>query len=127
MGRVEMNWANAERAALEAREDALLRFAAHIVVYCQLVCPVGLTGHLRRSIERGELERGARQIWVVATAAYSIYVERGTGRYAAEAGRGRDTPWVYFNAALNRFFWTDGTRPQPFMTRGLDMATRTPI
>lgn len=126
MGSVEMNWTNCQRAAFIAREAALIRFAAHIVVYCQMLCPVGLTGHLRRSIERGDVERGAYYIWVVARAAYSIYVERGTGRYAAE-GRGRSDPWVYFNAALGRFIWTDGTRPQPFMNPGVDMAARTPI
>jgi hypothetical protein len=124
MGKIVINHVNAERVAHEAREDGLIRAAARVVVLIQSVTPVGLTGHLRRSIERGELDEGARFIWVVAMAAYSIYVERGTGIYAAE-GRGRRTPWVYRDFRGN-FYTTEGMRPQPFMTRGLDLAARAP-
>jgi len=121
MGRVVLDEAALHRVALEARTEALIRYAAHVVFFIQLVCPVGMTGHLRRSVERGVMQGDARAIWVVATAAYSIYVQRGTGIHAVGGG-GRRTPWVYFNQALGRFIWTDGTPPQPFMTTGLDLA-----
>lgn len=126
MGRIEFDEARLRALVREAREDALIRYAAHVVFFIQQVAPVGMTGHLRRSVERGLVEGDAREIWVVAQAAYSIFVQRGTGRYAVGGG-GRQTPWVYFNRALNRFIWTDGTRPQPFMTQGLDLAAATPI
>jgi hypothetical protein len=119
--RVELDEGALARVAFKAREESLIRYAAHVVFFIQLVCPVGMTGHLRRSIERGLVEGNADAIWVVANAAYGIYVQRGTGIHAVGGG-GRRTPWVYFNKALNRFIWTDGTRPQPFMTTGLDMA-----
>jgi hypothetical protein len=120
VGRVTLDRSALERVVQEAREDALIRAAARVVVFAQMLCPVGLTGHLRRSIERGELERGAREIWVVATALYSIFVERGTGIYA-EGGRGRKTPWVY-RAANGQFYTTEGHRPSPFLGPALDMA-----
>lgn len=103
----------------DGREEALIHYAARLVVYAQMLAPVGLTGHLRRSIERGDVERGARGIWVVAMAAYSIFVERGTGIYAAE-GNGRKTPWTY-RTPDGRFYTTEGMEPQPFMSPALDM------
>lgn len=121
MGRVELDEAALQRVAISARLDALWKAGALVVFYAQLLAPVGFTGHLRRSIERGMVEGDAEAIWVVATAAYSIFVERGTGRYAV-GGMGRKTPWVYYSARLGRFIWTDGSRPQPFMNRALDMA-----
>ena len=124
MGRVEINTANVERIAMEAREDALIRAAARVVVFAQAICPVGLTGHLRRSIERGDLENGAREIWVVASALYSLFVERGTGKHAKGfpgSKTPRDTPWVY-RAANGRFYTTEGQESQPFLNPALDLA-----
>lgn len=120
MGSITLDMAAIERVAHDAREDALMRAAARVVVFAQMLAPVGLTGHLRRSIERGEVEEGAREIWVVAMAAYSLFVERGTGKYA-EGGRGRKTPWVY-KAANGQFYTTEGQRPSPFLNPALDMA-----
>jgi HK97 gp10 family phage protein len=121
MADIQWNHAAIERLLQDAREDALIRAAARVAVIAQSLAPVGLTGHLRRSIERGDVEGGARWIWVVATAAYSIFVERGTGRYAV-GGRGRQTPWVYYNRATGRYVWTDGTPPQPFMGPAVNRA-----
>ena len=120
MGSVKLDTGALERVAARAREDALVRTAARVVVFAQALAPVGLTGHLRRSIERGDIESGAREIWVVAQALYSIFVERGTGIYA-EGGGGRKTPWVY-RAANGQYYTTEGMRPQPFLNPALDMA-----
>lgn len=120
MTRIDFYPGALEQLAHDAREDALIRAAARVVVFAQALAPVGLTGHLRRAIERGDPEAGARYIWIVATALYSIFVERGTGIYAAE-GRGRKTPWTYRDARGN-YYTTEGMRPQPFMNRALDRA-----
>jgi len=120
MGQITLYDSVVQQVAHDAREDALIRTAARIVVFAQMLAPVGLTAHLRRSIERREIDVGARQIWIVATAAYSIFVERGTGIYAAEGG-GRHTPWTY-RAANGQFYTTQGMRPQPFMNPAIDMA-----
>ena len=120
MGSITLDRAAIERVAFEAREEALIRAAARVVVFAQALAPVGLTGHLRRSIERGDVEDGARYILVVASALYSIFVERGTGKYA-EGGKGRKSPWVY-RAANGQFYTTEGMRKQPFLGPALDMA-----
>ena len=118
MGNITLDRAAIERIAHEAREDALIRAAARVVVFAQMLAPVGLTGHLRRSIERGDVEQGAREILVVASAAYSLFVERGTGKYAPG---GRKSPWVY-KGADGRFYTTEGQRPSPYLNPSLDMA-----
>lgn len=45
---------------------------------------------------------------------HSVYVEKGTGIYA-EDHNGRKTPWVYYDNVLNRYFYTEGNEPQPFL------------
>ena len=124
MGNIILDRAAIERVAFEAREEALIRAAARVVVFAQMLAPVGLTGHLRRSIERGDVEQGAREILVVASAAYSLFVERGTGKYAKGfpgARKARATSWVY-RAANGRFYTTEGQESQPFLNPSLDMA-----
>ena len=109
-----------QRVAQDAREEALIHYAAIVVVFAQMLAPVGQTGHLRRSIERTDPDGGARWILVVANAFYSIFVERGTGIYAPG---GRKTPWVYRDARGN-FYTTEGMRAQPFLNPALDMAAK---
>jgi HK97 gp10 family phage protein len=43
---------------------------------------------------------------------YALYVEYGTGKFAAN-GDGRQTPWVYYKNG--RFYFTHGMHPQPFL------------
>lgn len=45
---------------------------------------------------------------------YAVYVEYGTGIYAANGG-GRQTPWTYYNERIGRFCRTVGMPPRPFM------------
>lgn len=113
-----------QRVALDARSDALKRAGAKVAEVAQDIAPVGQTGHLRRSIERGDPENAATEIWVVAGAYYSIFVERGTGVYAQgfPGSRGaRSTPWVYRDAN-GRYYTTEGMRHQPFMNPAVDIA-----
>jgi len=52
---------------------------------------------------------------VESRAKYSEFVEYGTGIYGENPeGRHRQTPWVYYSDALDRFVVTRGSRPQPF-------------
>lgn len=110
-----------ERLLEDSRREALLEYAARLVVLAQMLAPVGRTGYLRRSIERTDVERDG-EISVIARAAYSLFVERGTGIYAVE-GNGRKTPWVY-RTPDGRFYTTEGSRPQPFLLPALDMLAR---
>lgn len=70
-------------------------------------------GNLKNSIYSEILDDGLKGR-IAAGAFYSIFIEMGTGRYAKE-GNGRSTPWIYFDEKLNRFVFTRGMRPQPFM------------
>lgn len=45
---------------------------------------------------------------------WAKYIEYGTGIFAV-GGDGRKTPWVYYNEVWQRFVWTQGNRPQPFI------------
>lgn len=114
-----------ERLLYDAREEALIHFAAKFVIFAQAICPVGRTGHLRRSIERGDPQDAAHFIYVVANALYSIFVERGTGVHAKGfpgSRPARKTPWTY--KIGNRYITTDGEEARPFMNPALDMLAR---
>jgi Bacteriophage protein of unknown function (DUF646). len=52
---------------------------------------------------------------VVDPSGYGLYVEFGTGIYAKGDKPGRQTPWVYFDTKLNRYVFTRGMKPQPFL------------
>jgi HK97 gp10 family phage protein len=70
-------------------------------------------GDLKNSITSLFLDNGLTgQISVMAH--YAMYVEFGTGIHAAE-GKGRQTPWVYFDEKLKRYVFTRGMKPQPFL------------
>ena len=71
------------------------------------------SGHLKRSLTIEFLDNGLTGR-VYTDVEYGIYVEYGTGIYAM-GGRGRKTPWVYYNAKLGRFVQTSGMSPRPFM------------
>lgn len=87
----------------------------------QALAPVD-DGNLRDSIEVELLNDGMKAV-VRVTANYAIYVEYGTGIYAAE-GNGRDTPWTYYSDKLGRFVTTEGMRPQPFWDPAIKQGQR---
>ena len=124
MSGIEFNNTAIEALLLKAREDSLIHFAALLVVLAQSIAPVGLTGHLRRSIERTDPQDAASFILVVASALYSLFVERGTGIYAEE-GNGRKTPWTYRGPG-GRYYTTEGMRAQPFFWPALQMLASAP-
>ena len=49
---------------------------------------------------------------------YAPYVEIGTGIFSSQ-GDGRDTPWVYWSEKLQRFVYTVGQHPQPYLRPAL--------
>ena len=71
------------------------------------------SGHLKRSLTIEFLDNGLTGR-VYTDVEYGMYIEYGTGIYAT-GGRGRKTPWVYYNAKLGRFVQTSGMSPRPFM------------
>lgn len=95
--------------------------AQTIVSNARLLAPVD-DGNLRDSIEMEILNDGFTAI-VRVTAHYAIYVEYGTGIYAAE-GNGRKTPWTYYSDKLGRFVTTNGMQPQPFWGPAVDEGER---
>jgi HK97 gp10 family phage protein len=76
------------------------------------------TGHLRRSIHSNSLS-GGFAFEVGTNVFYGVYVEYGTGIYAAK-GNGRKTPWAYIDPKTKKLVWTRGSRPQPFLIPSFD-------
>lgn len=70
------------------------------------------SGRLRDSIDYRVIE-AQNKVVIGTNAEYSVFVEKGTGRFA-EDGNGRRTPWVY--KGKDGFVWTEGQRPQPYLT-----------
>lgn len=71
-------------------------------------------GQLRRLITADPVRNF--ETFVRSRAKYSEFVEFGTGIYGSNPKGGhRTSPWVYFSDALQRFVWTRGNRPHPFM------------
>ncbi|MEN2765833.1 HK97-gp10 family putative phage morphogenesis protein [Ornithinibacillus xuwenensis] len=79
-------------------------------------------GNLKRSIDVRYYNHGLTAI-VTVGAEYAIYVEFGTGIYAEE-GKGRKTPWVYFDTKLNRYIWTRGMSAQPFYRPSIEVGAQ---
>jgi HK97 gp10 family phage protein len=94
-----------ERRALEA-------IGLFVRGEAQVRCPVD-TGNLRDSIDY-QVNEGRKSVMVGTNVEYGIYVEKGTGIYAAE-GNGRKDPWVYQDEKGD-WHWTRGQRPQPYLT-----------
>lgn len=115
--------------ALNRYGDSVIRDVKRIIVEtaqiilsnAKALAPVD-DGNLRDSIEM-EVLMGGLKAKVQVTAHYAIYVEFGTGIYAAE-GDGRQTPWTYWSPKLNRFVTTRGMPPQPYWEPAIDAGQR---
>lgn len=97
------NEAGLMAAAEVVQEDAILR------------CPIG-DGHLKQSIKykvKGE------EATVGSNLEYAVYVEFGTG-VKAEGGRGRKTPWWYYDEKQKKWIFTTGGTPRPYLRPALD-------
>jgi len=77
-------------------------------------------GNLRDSIEVKYFNKGL-SARVTVGSFYAVFLEFGTGIYAA-GGDGRKDPWVYYSDKLNRFVFTRGIRPQPFFRPSVEQA-----
>lgn len=108
--------------SMEAMRNGAMTTMLRVVRQAKERCAVR-TGNLRSSITAGKLEDGA-----YASAGggnglkdvkYAVYLEYGTGIYAAN-GNGRQTPWTYFDGA--NFHRTSGSRPHPYFTPAVEAA-----
>lgn len=104
----------------EAMRNGAMTTMLRVVNQAKQLCAVR-TGNLRSSITAGKLEDGA-----YASAGggnglrdvrYAIYVEYGTGIYAAN-GNGRQTPWTYFDG--KNFHKTHGSRPHSYFVPAVE-------
>lgn len=106
-----------------------LHTAQRIERMAKILCPVR-TGYLRSSIRSDVLgEDGAYASaggsyrgthGATRDVFYAVYVNYGTGKYAAN-GNGRQTPWVYCDAA-GKFHRTEGMRARPFFTNAVSQS-----
>lgn len=96
-----------------ATQRALLATGILAQAQAVLLAPVGRLygGNLRQSIDYQVEEK---RVLIGSYLKYSIYVEKGTGIYAVD-NDGRQTPWVYYDPKADRYFYTKGQKPQPFI------------
>lgn len=80
-------------------------------------CPTG-DGQLRQSITH-EVDKEKMEGVIGTSVEYAPYVEIGTGIYSSE-GTGRKTPWCYKDEKTDKFYWTRGQNPRPFLQPALD-------
>ena len=71
-------------------------------------------GRLRQSIDKA-VDNINHSVAIGTNVKYAEFVEFGTGIHNKE-GKGRTTPWVYYDVARDAFFTTEGNKPQPFLT-----------
>lgn len=90
-----------------------------VEAHARILAPVDL-GTLRASISsyRGRIEPTRADVHVGPTVHYGPYIEFGTGIYA-EGGKGRKTPWKYYNQRWQRWVRTRGSRPHPYLRPAL--------
>lgn len=97
---------------LAQKQNKTLRLIGEEVIKRQkLLTPPGVTGQLRQN---NEFDVEGNKVTVGNTLKYAIYVELGTGKHAKE-GKGRATPWWYFDKRKDKFIRTSGQKPQPFV------------
>lgn len=77
--------------------------------YARDLVPVD-TSNLKQRISH-VVDASAQNVYIGTNVDYALYVEMGTGIYAAG---GRKSPWVYQDSKGN-WHWTRGQRAQPFV------------
>ena len=93
------------------RTKALNQIGEFIKGKARLLAAVD-TGEMRQKMD---FDVRTESVRVGNFSKHGIYVEKGTGIHAT-SGRGRRTPWVYKDLRRNKFFRTQGQKPQPFLT-----------
>ena len=79
--------------------------------------PAFYTRNLYESIQKEAYNSATKsgEVYVESTAEYAIYVEYGTGIYAAGGGKRHGEPWTYFNENDGKWHTTYGMPARPFM------------
>ena len=95
-------------------EQALNKACLIVENEAKKLCPVD-TGQLRSSITHEVVEKEGR---VGTNVEYALYVEYGTGLFAAN-GDGRQERWSYQDGEGN-WYSTIGQQPQPFLHPALN-------
>ena len=101
----------------QAEEDTLFMIGELVAKQAKKLAPVGKIdgGTLRQKIKsRVGTHKGRRQVIIGTNVEYALYVEKGTGIHA-EGGKGRKTPWQYYDPRTGRWYKTRGMKPQPFL------------
>lgn len=116
------NW-NTKKFMSEQRQRAIdkLELIGEVVEgQAKQLCPVGDTGYLKGSITH-QVNEEELSVRIGTNVEYAPWIEFGTGEFA-ENGDGRKGGWVYYNALLDQYFFTDGMDPQPFLRPGLTLS-----
>lgn len=106
-----------ERGLDEALAAALEKACLIVEADAKEACPTG-DGQLRQSITH-EVDKEKMEGVIGSSVEYAPYVEIGTGIYSSE-GTGRKTPWCYKDEKTDKFYWTRGQNPRPFLQPALD-------
>lgn len=106
-----------ERGLDEALAAALEKACLIVEADAKEACPTG-DGQLRQSITH-EVDKEKMEGVIGTSVEYAPYVEIGTGIYSSE-GTGRKTPWCYKDEKTDKFYWTRGQNPRPFLQPALD-------
>ena len=91
-----------------------------------LLAPVGILygGNLRQDISHKIITNIATQkdekgVAIGNNIEYAIYVNKGTGIHA-EDGNGRETPWTYYDPKSQKYYTTEGQKPQPYLKQAIE-------
>ena len=96
--------------------NALEAIGMFVVGEAVMRCPSD-TGNLKSSI-RHVVDKSSKAVVIGTNVEYAGYVEKGTGKYAAD-GNGRKTPWFYVDDRGEGHF-TYGNHPQPYLTPAVE-------
>ena len=96
---------------IEDIKRVVVETAATIESTAKALAPVD-SGYLRQSITV-EIMDGGLKAKVTVDSEYAIFIEFGTGIYAAN-GDGRKDGWVYYNEKYGEYVYTKGSPAQPF-------------
>ena len=76
-------------------------------------------GTLRSSIShKVDTSKGSAEGYIFTGEEYAPYVELGTGIYADD-GRGRQTPWVYYDDKTDKFYKNVGQQPKKMISNAM--------
>jgi len=108
---------NINKIRLDKKADDFLELTGQLIEGAAiLLSPVnkqGGGGNLRQGMSH-EVRSTKKEVIIGNSMEYARFVEQGTGIHAKD-GKGRKTPWVYFNERTGQFVKTSGSKAQPFL------------